>query len=105
MHKEHPIVNNKVLVHDSKQTKLGSRTVTLSISLERIPKHNMLKDPLLPEVALKELMNRAKTEILKVFTDHDDLVADDMHVKACKYSFDSKWKGTVTVAVDYLQKK
>ena len=105
MHKEHPIVNNKVLVHDSKQTKLGSRTVTLSISLERIPKHNMLKDPLLPEVALKELMSRAKAEILKVFTDHDDLVVDDMHVKACKYSFNSRWKGTVTVVVDYLQKK
>lgn len=105
MHKEHPIVNNKVLVHDPKQSKLGSRTVTLNISLERVPKRNMLKDPLLPEVALKELMTRAKAEILKVFTDYDDLVADDMHVKLCKYTFDSKWKATVTVAVDYLQKK
>lgn len=105
MYKEHPIVNWKMLVHDPKQTKLGSRTVNLNVTLERIPKHNMLKDPLLPEVALKELVERAKAEILKVFDDHEELVADDMYVKLCKYTFGSKWDATLTVAVDYIQKK
>jgi len=105
MHKEHPIANNKMMVHDSFQTGLGSRTVKLDISLERIPKHNMLKDPLLPDVALKELMTRAHDEIMNVFADHEGLIADDMVLKSCKFTFNSRWKATVTVAVDYLQKQ
>lgn len=104
MFKEHAIANNRMLVHDPKQTRLGSRTVDLDILLERVPKHNMLENPLLPQVALHELADRAKTEILNVFNDYDYLIADDMMVTLCKYTFDSKWKATLTVSVQYLQK-
>jgi len=105
MHKEHPIANNKMMVHNSFQTNLGSRTVNLNVSLERIPKHNMLLCPVLPDAALRELADRAKDEATNVFTDYEGLIADDMYVKSCKYTFDSKWKATMAVVVDYLQKE
>lgn len=103
--KEHAIAQYEMLVHDPIQTSLGSRTVTLKVILERQPKYNMIKDPKLPDTALRELAERAKAEALKVFDDHEDLVLDDMFVKSCKYTFDSKWDATFTYAVDYLQKK
>jgi hypothetical protein len=105
MFKEHAIANHKMLVHDPKQTRLGSRTVDLNVTLERVPKHSMLSTPVLPKVALHELASRAKTEILKVFDEYDELVADDMFVTLCKYTFNSKWQATLTISVQYLQKK
>jgi len=105
MKQEYPIVNWKILVHDSFQTGLGERVVTMRAELDREPKVNKLTDPKLPKKSLDRLAELAKDKLLEVFADNDldGLVADDMYLKSCTYTFDSAGKATLKVAANYLQ--
>jgi len=102
---EHPIANWKMLVHDAQQTGLGERSVKLTATLDRIPKANTLVNPVFPEKSLKRLADLAEQEILNIFNDHPKLVADNMFVKSCKYSFNSKNEATFDVVVGYIQQR
>ena len=105
MKQEHPIANWKMLVHDAEQTGLGERTVTLTAVLDRTPKVNMLSTPSFPETSLERLAELAKLEVLNVFSDDTRLVSDDMFVKKCRYTFNSKWEATFEVTVAYIQQR
>ncbi len=105
MRQEHPIANWKMLVHDAEQTNLGERTVTLTAVLDRTPKVNMLVTPTFPETSLTRLADLARVEILNVFSDDTRLVADDMFVKKCRYTFNSKWEATFEVTIAYIQQR
>ncbi|MAF43806.1 MAG: hypothetical protein CMI54_06535 [Parcubacteria group bacterium] len=105
IHKEHPIANWKMLVHDAQQTDLGERSVTIKVDLDRIPKNNRLSNPKLPTRSLKHIVSLAEPELKEVFDDNvgDNLVPDDMYIKLCQWSFDSKGDASFTVAINYLQ--
>ena len=102
---EHPIVQWKMLVHDAEQTVLGERSVKLTAVLDRIPKANALVNPVFPEKSLKRLAELAKIEVLNVFSDHTKLVANDMFIKSCKYTFNSKNEATFNVVIGYIQQR
>jgi hypothetical protein len=102
---EHPIAKWKMLVHDAEQTGLGERTVSLRAVLDRTPKVNILVNPVFPEKSLKYLAEVAKDEVIKVFADDSRLVADDMFLKECKYTFNANNDATFNVTIGYLQQR
>ena len=97
-----------MLIHDPKQTDIGERTVDVKAFLDRIPNENRLTDPKLPHVALKHMSSEiALKELQEVFDDNtvDNLIEDDMYIKLCQWSFDSKGNANFTAAINYLQKR
>ena len=105
---EYPIIQWKMLVHDPKQTDIGERSVSVKAFLDRIPNENRLTDPKLPAVALKHMSSEiVKKELQQVFDDNDidNIIEDDMYIKLCQWSFDSKGSANFTASVNYLQKR
>ena len=101
MTQEYPIAPIGMLVHDSNQTSLGSRTVSLSANLDRSSSYD-LANPAIPSAAITYLANQARTELLAVFADLG-LANDDIFVSDCSYSFDAKRNVSLTATAQYLQ--
>ncbi|MAH51645.1 hypothetical protein CMI37_37860 [Candidatus Pacearchaeota archaeon] len=105
---EYPIIQWKMMVHDPKQTDIGERSVSVKAFLDRVPNENRLADPKLPSVPLKHMSSEiVKKELQQVFDDNDidNIIEDDMYIKLCQWSFDSKGSASFTAAVNYLQKR
>jgi hypothetical protein len=105
---EYPIIQWKMLVHDSGQTDIGERSVNIKAFLDRTPKQNRLTDPKLPKDALERMASHhAHNGLVEVFADNavDNLIADDMYIKLCQWGFDSKGGANFSAAINYLQKR
>jgi hypothetical protein len=104
---EYPIIQWKMMVHDSGQTDIGERSVSVKAFLDRVPKQNRLTDPELPRIALEYMVALTKKELVEVFKDNsvDGLIEDDMYIKLCQWGWDSKGAANFTAAINYLQKR
>ena len=101
MYQEYPIAPLSIFVHDSNQTSLGSRTVTLTANLDRAASYS-LDSPARPAAAITYLAGIARTELLNVFSDLG-LANADIFVSDCSYSFTAKRNVSLTATAQYLQ--
>ena len=105
---EFPIVSVGMLVHDVDQTSLGSRTVSLSVNLDRNSSYG-LNNPTLPTSALNYLANIARIKLLRVYQDLGFVPyplppkPTDIFIIECSYNFTSKRSLSFNVTAQYVQ--
>jgi hypothetical protein len=102
MRQEFPIAPIGLLVHDSGQTSLGVRTVSVTASLDRDSCPYTLALRVKPILAINYMANIAKDKILDVFMDLS-LGQNDIYITECNYSFSSNRTVTLTATAQYLQ--
>jgi hypothetical protein len=112
MRKEFPIAGWKMLVHNPRQSNLGSRTVSFTATLSRQPGYFQhitpdggSKPPIL-EATIDHLADLARTELLNVFipgSGPPGLVPDDIYVTDCTWTINSQRMLTLTATAQYAQ--
>lgn len=105
---EFPIVSVGMLVHDVNQTSLGSRTVSLTVNLDRNSSYT-LNNPTLPTSAISYLANIARIKLLSLYQDLGFFPyplpprPTDIFITECSYSFTSKRSLSFNVTAQYVQ--
>ena len=106
MSKEYPIPGRRILIHDTGQSNMGSRTVSLNASLDRSFFNGLgISNRGTYATEIKDVVVRlgvlAKEELLKVLVDYPGSSIDDMHVADCTWTLDSKRIMTLTATMNY----